>query len=191
MAEMPFRIDPVVTDELLLEFVEQLDKLEHRHAELAIMENLYSGERSKDFYEGLLAGYANAFSVVLQSRTGGRTGKELGRVVAFVASKVWKLRPPSIHLRRHDRCIVVAGAQPLKLKPRSSRSMPCSPVAAGPTAPTAASWVGIPRVSRTSTWKSTDGSQTTADWNAWSGACGTSTTTRRACATGSKNASPT
>lgn len=117
MAEMPFRIDPIITDELVLQFVEQLDKLEHKDVELAIMENLYSGERSTEFYEGLLAGYANAFNVVLQSKTGGRTGKELGRVVAFVASKVWELRPPSIHLRRHDRCVVVAGARSLKLKP--------------------------------------------------------------------------
>ena len=92
MARRNFSIDPIVTDELVAEFEAQLDKLEDQAVELEILEGLFSGERSKEFYEGLLAGYATAFSVVLQSRTGGRTGQELGRIVAFVASKVSDLR---------------------------------------------------------------------------------------------------
>lgn len=92
MAQTGFRIDPMVSDEMVAKCAEQLDNLEDRSVVIKILENLYGGDKRPEYYEGLLAGYANAFNTVLQSKTGGKPGKELGQIVAFVASKVSDIR---------------------------------------------------------------------------------------------------
>ena len=91
---MRFSIDPVVTDELVSTMADQMEQSGNRETVTRQMEKLFAGDRSREDYEGLLAGYANAFSVVDQSPTG-RTGAELGPIVAFVASKVEALRAAS------------------------------------------------------------------------------------------------
>ena len=112
---MKFSIDPVVTGELLSQFASQLDGLDDRDVVVARLEELFAGDRDREFYEGLLAGYANAFSVVDQSTTGGRPGKELGVIVAFVAAKLLRLRP-SLDLRC-SRCRLAASGRDMNLPP--------------------------------------------------------------------------
>ena len=90
VAQTRFRIDPMVSDELVALFAEQLDNLEDRSVVIKILEGLYGGDKSSEYYEGLLAGYANAFNTVIQS--GRKPGDELGQIVAFVASKVSDIR---------------------------------------------------------------------------------------------------
>ena len=93
---MRFSIDPTVTDELVAEFASQLGKVGPRNVEK--IDALFDGNGPLWYYEGLLAGYANALSVVDQSTNAGCPGPALGSIVAFVASKVRSLRPPSLRL---------------------------------------------------------------------------------------------
>ena len=106
---MKFSIDPVITDELVQQFAAQLEELDDRDVTTARIEKLFAGDRDKQFYEGLLTGYANAYYMVQHS--GGRTGPELGRVVVFVASKVRTLRPLRLALHRRRRLVAVGGRE--------------------------------------------------------------------------------
>ena len=90
-----FSIDPILAEALVLRFAEQLQQLDPS-AE-ATMDKLFSGGHSRDYYEGLLAGYAVAHEVIQQSSTGGRTGNELPQIVAFVASKLKAQRAQTMH----------------------------------------------------------------------------------------------
>ena len=92
---MAFRIDPPVTDEQLAEFVAEWEVLENVLDDTDAFDGLFAGHKSDEFYEGLLAGYAQAF-FLLKEPLGGRSepgGVGVhGQILAFVASKVSHLR---------------------------------------------------------------------------------------------------
>ena len=95
---MPFSLDPIVTNELTAHMAAQLGEIENQAVIVEDLQRHFSGERSKEFYEGLLAGYTIAHTVMSESGsnpTPQALGK-LGAIVAFVASRVLDLR-----FRRH------------------------------------------------------------------------------------------
>ena len=89
---MPFLLDLVVTDELVEQFINQLYELEDKAVWVDPLESKFSGHHSKDFYEGLLAGYVASHSIARQENTIGELLPKLGLIVAFIATKVSDLR---------------------------------------------------------------------------------------------------
>lgn len=89
---MPGSVDPVVTDELVAQFIEQLYDLDDKTVWVDPLERKFSGDHSKDFYEGLPAGYVMSHSFAQQENTIGELLPKLGLIVAFVATKVSNLR---------------------------------------------------------------------------------------------------
>lgn len=82
---MIFSLDPVYSD--VAQFAGQMEHV--RDELIAWLEQNYDGTRSEDYYMGLLAGYANAMSVV-QSMTPDDAKATIGALTAFVAREVRK-----------------------------------------------------------------------------------------------------
>ena len=115
MAHIDFSIDPALPADLLSQLASQLDDLgSDRDAKVAPLEQLFAGNRDMRFYEGLVAGYANAYHVVRHS-TGQPPPKELGIIAAFVAAKLLLLRPDLQVRSRH--CLIVASGRQVTLPP--------------------------------------------------------------------------
>ena len=114
---MKFSIDPLTTNELVLQFSDQFDRLNAADPIVAQLRTLYAGDKTLDFYEGLLSGYSNAFAMLQHSGPNGTAEQQLGRTVAFVAAQLRGLRPPSLRLERDGPRVVVAGALSFSLPP--------------------------------------------------------------------------
>lgn len=78
-----FRIDGKITDELLRQFASQVNDISPEIIKL--FESLFSGREQKSYYEGLLAGYVNSYSLLSRQDT---SLQQLAAIVAFVASKI-------------------------------------------------------------------------------------------------------
>ena len=89
---MSFSLDLIVTEELVEQFINQLYELEDKAVWVDSLERKFSGDQSKDFYEGLLAGYMASHSIAQQENTIGELLPKLGLIVAFIATKVSDLR---------------------------------------------------------------------------------------------------
>ena len=85
-------VDAAITDETLAQFVSEYEALV-AIVDAEMFDKGFAGDKSHDFYEGLLTGYANAFYLANMPRGGGaERDSALSMVVAFVASKVSDLR---------------------------------------------------------------------------------------------------
>ena len=115
MPHIDFTIDPELPPELLSQLASQLDDLgSDRDDNVAPLEQSFAPNRDRRFYEGLAAGYANAYHVVRHS-TGRTPPKELGIIAAFVAARLLHLRP-DLHVRsRH--CLIAASGREVRLPP--------------------------------------------------------------------------
>ena len=115
VGHIAFSIDPALPSALLSQLASQLDDLgSDRDGNVAPLEQLFAGNRDMRFYEGLLAGYANAYHVVGHS-TCKAPPKELGIIAAFVAAKLLPLRP-DLQVRSR-RCLIVASGREVTLPP--------------------------------------------------------------------------
>ena len=89
---MGLTIDAAITDEALADYVSEYEELV-AIVEAETFEGGFAGDESQDFYEGLLAGYANAYYLANLPRSGrAEPDSALSMVVLFVASKVSNLR---------------------------------------------------------------------------------------------------
>ena len=80
-------IDAQIDDEKIRQFASQLEHL----GETAVdtLRTDFTGEHSKEFYEGLLSGYATAYATMLTIGSE-RAAKYIGPVIAFLAREIQK-----------------------------------------------------------------------------------------------------
>ena len=92
MAQVPFSIDLDIPDELLAEFAGQLDHLDDKQVLVDYLRQHFRGDKSNEFYEGLVAGYAAAHSILRENRDIEHAAQTLGRTLAFVSAEVLRHR---------------------------------------------------------------------------------------------------
>ena len=114
---MRFSIDPLTTDELVLRFSEQFDRLDAADPVVPQLKRLFDGDKTPEFYEGLLSGYSGAFAMLRHAEAKDNAEQQLGRTVAFVAAHLRSVRAPSLRLQRDGGLVVVAGALSFSMSP--------------------------------------------------------------------------
>lgn len=82
------QIDYNYTDAEIRQFSGELGKFPH--SIIIELEQLFEGDKSAEFYRGLLAGYANALSIA-QNKTPQGTVGALTQLVAFIADRIVRL----------------------------------------------------------------------------------------------------
>jgi len=83
MPGQPFKIDAVMNDKMLSQFASQV-----KHIPTGVIENfksLYEGDKHPEFYKGLLTGYVNGYTLIMNPET---STEQLGAIAAFVANKL-------------------------------------------------------------------------------------------------------
>ena len=80
-----FKIDGIVTDEELQNHANQIGDL---NADITNqLDQLYGGERSDEFYLGLLSGFANAYAIANGIAAGSDTNSQIAAVIIYLANK--------------------------------------------------------------------------------------------------------
>ena len=83
------QLDPTLNVGQIRQFASELGKL--GHSDVIELERMFTGEKSVDYYMGLLSGYAIGLELV-QNAPDGATGT-LQKLVAFVADRICKMEP--------------------------------------------------------------------------------------------------
>lgn len=82
---MKFSIDTLLTSTIINEYAAQFDQIPMDFVKQC--DNHFKGNESKQFYKGLLTGFANSQNLVRQVDSNSISANSLGMIVCYVSKK--------------------------------------------------------------------------------------------------------
>jgi len=86
---MGFSIDTLPSSTFINEYASQFDQIPIGFVKQC--DDFFSGHESKEFYRGLLTGYANAHNLVKQLDPTAKSTNSLGFIICYIAKKYLEL----------------------------------------------------------------------------------------------------
>lgn len=86
---MGFSIDTLPSSSFIEEYASQFDQIPVEFVKQC--DDHFKGKESKEFYKGLLTGYANAQNLVRQVDPSAKSTNSLGMIVCYIAKKYLEL----------------------------------------------------------------------------------------------------
>jgi len=86
---MGFSIDTLPSASFISEYAAQFNQIPEGFVKQC--DEFFKGQESKEFYKGLLTGFANAQNLVKQIEVNSKSSNSLGMIVCYIAKKYMEL----------------------------------------------------------------------------------------------------